>query len=319
MQPVAAALQMWARRHQAQPVPLPARVLVVGNVTVGGTGKTPVVANVAQRLHAWGWRVAVITRGHGAHHGHPRRVGPHDDARHAGDEPVWLAQQLQPLGVPVVAAHDRVAAARLALAEQPGCHWLISDDGLQHHALARDVELLVFDARGVGNGLTLPAGPLREPWPRRADLVLQHGSPQLPDPQPQACFAMQRRLAHTLRPLGAQAPMPLAHWRDQAVQAFAGIGAPQAFFAMLQQAGLKLVRPLALADHAALQQPPSGLHPTLPLVCTAKDAVKASHWPAPWRNRLWVADLEVDCPPAFWTALQRAVSSVSSAHGQTTA
>jgi len=319
MQPLAAALQWLTARRRTTPEALPVSVLVVGNVTVGGTGKTPLVAELARRLTEWGWSVAVVTRGHGGRGSGVRRVHANDDPHQAGDEPVWLAQQLDPLGVAVVAGRDRVAAARLALAQHPGCQWLISDDGLQHQRLRRDLELLVFDGRGVGNGLTLPAGPLREPWPRRADIVLHHGQPNLGRPITNACFAMQRQLHHTLRPLGEQAAIPLAAWHGQTVQAFAGIGAPHAFFHMLQQAGLCVTQPLALPDHASLKRPPAALHPTLPLICTAKDAVKVGRWPLTWRNRTWVADLTLSCPAEFWHMLADSVSSVSSGHGQTTA
>ncbi|MFM7708943.1 MAG: tetraacyldisaccharide 4'-kinase, partial [Gammaproteobacteria bacterium] len=133
-------------------------VAVVGNLTAGGTGKSPLVAALATAVAARGVAVGILTRGHGAAHTAPRRIRPDDDAREAGDEPVMLARAT---GLPVVVARDRSAGADLLRAA--GVRLVICDDGLQHHALARDLEIVVVDAaRGFGNGRLLPAGPLRE-------------------------------------------------------------------------------------------------------------------------------------------------------------
>ena len=141
-------------------------VVVVGNVIAGGAGKTPTTLAIVQHLKARGWRPGIVSRGHGRASSDCREVGPGADPQDVGDEPLLLRRRAD---VPVFVAPRRAEAGRTLLAAHPACDILVCDDGLQHVALARDVEICVFDARGIGNGWLLPAGPLREPWPRAVD------------------------------------------------------------------------------------------------------------------------------------------------------
>jgi tetraacyldisaccharide 4'-kinase len=270
-------------------------VVVVGNVTVGGTGKTPVAGWVARQLALRGHRVGVVLRGYGgSHRGAPRRVRPDDAAAEVGDEALLHARQ----GVhAVVIGADRAAAA--ALAAEQGADVVVSDDGLQHLRLARDVEIAVVDGeRGLGNGCLLPAGPLREPAARlgsvHAIVVTERGPGRGRDAA--GSFEAPGPLRATARlQLGAAVNLrtgerrPLEAFRDcESLHAVAGIGHPGAFFAALAAAGLRPVTH-PLPDHA-------GLKGTLPfaadatVLMTQKDAVKCTgDAPPDW----WWVELEV--------------------------
>lgn len=270
---------------------LPLPVIVVGNVVAGGAGKTPVVLALVEHLRARGVACGIVSRGYGRKDAGCTEVKPSDDPAQVGDEPLLLRRKS---GVPVFVAPRRADAGRALLATYPATRVIVSDDGLQHHALERDVEICVFDGRGTGNGWLLPAGPLREPWPRRVDLVLAHGEARGID-----AFRMERTLAPTaLRGDGAR--RPLAQLRHEAVHALAGIAQPDAFFEMLRAAGFVLASTHALPDHddfSALPALPAGGT----LVCTEKDAVKL------WRLRpdAWAVPLQVEIPAAFWQDLDR--------------
>jgi tetraacyldisaccharide 4'-kinase len=280
---------------------LPVPVVVVGNVVAGGAGKTPVVLALLEHLRSRGISAGVVSRGYGRAGTACTEVHAQDAAAAVGDEPLLLKRKS---GVPVFVAPRRADAGRALLRAYPQTQVIVSDDGLQHHALERDLEICVFDARGTGNGWLLPAGPLREPWPRPADLVLR------PDSLPQlGGYPLQRALAaEALRADGAR--RPLAELRAQPVHALAGIANPQAFFAMLRQAGLTLTSTQALPDHHAFSD--VAALPAALLVCTEKDAVKL------WRLRpdAWAVPLEVSVPRAFWDAFDRLLSArLSSPHG----
>jgi tetraacyldisaccharide 4'-kinase len=256
-------------------------VIVVGNVVAGGSGKTPIVQALARHLQARGLRPGIISRGYGRSTSDCREVTAVGDAALVGDEPLLLARTS---GVPVFVAARRIQAARTLLQAYPQTQAIVSDDGLQHYALARDIEICVFDERGTGNGWLLPAGPLREPWPRAVDFVLGAGG-----------FAVTRALAgHALRADGTR--VALEELRGTPLVAVAGIAKPDAFFAMLRERGLELERTLALPDHFDFREP-LDLHGTI--VCTEKDAVKL------WRThpQAWAVPLEVRIDPAFWAAL----------------
>jgi tetraacyldisaccharide 4'-kinase len=281
---------------------LPVPVIVVGNVIAGGAGKTPVVLAVLQHLRSRGLRAGVVSRGYGRRGSECREVQPQDDPALAGDEPLLLRRNG---GLPVFVARQRAEAGRALLATHPDTQVIVSDDGLQHHGLARDIEICVFDRRGIGNGWLLPAGPLREAWPRRVDLVLRDAAaPGL------GGHVLRRTLAtDALRADGVR--RPLSELRAGPVHAMAGIANPQAFFEMLRAAGLELAASHALPDHADF-----GALPPVPadatLVCTEKDAVKL------WRVRpdAWAVPLQVEIPAAFWDAFDRLLdSSLSSPHG----
>lgn len=283
-----AALRRAAYRARLLPAEtVPAPVVVVGNVVAGGAGKTPVVIALVRHLQARGLQPGVVSRGHGRKSPDCREVHPGADAAEVGDEPLLIARAT---GAPVFVAAARVDAARALLAAHPGCRVIVSDDGLQHARLRRDIEICVFDDRGIGNGWLLPAGPLREPWPRPVDLVLRTVGAGIPG------FEVQRQLAPAAR-RGDGTELPLAALAGRPVTALAGIARPEAFFAMLRARGLQLDRCLALPDHADLTALPAGLERS-ELVCTEKDAVKL------WRHRpdAWAVPLLVELEPAFWPA-----------------
>ena len=273
-----------------------APVLVVGNAIAGGAGKTPVVIAIVRHLQARGVAVGVISRGYGRRTADCREATTDADARDVGDEPALIRQAT---GAPVFVARRRVEAARALLGRYPQTRLIVSDDGLQHLALARDIEVCVFDDRGTGNGWQLPAGPLREPWPRRCDLLLHTGTkPAF------AGFRGQRALAdHALRSDGQQ--VPLTELAGQPVTALAAIARPEAFFDMLRARGVVPQRCIALPDHFDFDgwERPADGHRTL--VCTEKDAVKL------WRIApdALAVPLLFTPEPAFFAALDAKLSS----------
>lgn len=262
-----------------------APVIVVGNLTVGGTGKTPLVVWLTAFLRHRGYAPGIVTRGYGGRGtGWPRLVTKDSDAVEVGDEPVLLARRS---GCPVVAGPDRVAAAEI-LAATYGCDIIVSDDGLQHYRLQRNLEILVVDAsRGFGNGRCLPAGPLREPASRRyeADLTVCNGGP-FPDGQ------VMELVPGRLISLDDQERFrDLSELRRQRVTAVAGIGNPERFFALLRRHGLHLdERPYP--DHHLFSRAEVAAWPAGPVIMTEKDAVKCEsfarrdHWYLPVAARL---------------------------------
>lgn len=252
-------------------------VLVVGNVVAGGAGKTPVVMAVVQHLRRRGLRVGVISRGYGRHGSGCLEVTPGSRPQDVGDEPVLIQRST---GVPVWVAERRTQAAAALLAKYPDTDVIVADDGLQHTALHRDFELCVFDDRGVGNGLLLPAGPLREPWPRPVDLILHTGR------QPAfAGFRAHRRLG----PLGWQqdgSTKPLAELTapgQPPLLALAAIARPDEFFDMLRACGLPLARTIALPDHYDFDSFNPNDYVDYSVICTEKDAAKLwPKWPQAW-------------------------------------
>lgn len=267
------------RRHLVRPERLPCPVVVVGNLYVGGTGKTPTTLALVRALQARGWRPGVIARGHGRDAATARLVRVDDDARTAGDEPVLIAQES---GAPVAVAARRIDAARLLLASHPECNVLIADDGLQHLALARDFEIAVIGPQGLGNGWVLPAGPLREPPGRLAsvDALVLNGAPPLPASAarlPQA-YVLDASLGQA-QALGGGPGLALSELaqrqRTQGLRilAAAGIGLPERFFAMLRAAGL-VIDTLHLPDHHDYARNPFADRAADLVLITAKDAVK---------------------------------------------
>ncbi len=256
------------RRLQRTAVVMPVPVIVVGNISVGGTGKTPFTLWLIEQLRAWGWRPGVVSRGYGGRAPrYPFPVAADGDARLSGDEPLLIAQRA---GCAVVVDPDRVAAAR-ALLGAGSIDIVISDDGLQHYRLARDLEICLVDGRrGLGNGALLPAGPLREP-PSRLDsvglLVVNGEGWQQP-----GALRMDLRVA-PLRRLVDGARRELASLRGQRVHALAGIGDPARFFASLAAAGLQ-VEPHPFGDHWQYRAADLAFGDDAPVLMTEKDAVK---------------------------------------------
>lgn len=273
---------------QAQAWRAPCPVLVVGNITVGGTGKTPMILWMIERCRALGLRVGVVSRGYGAKpRSLPWRVGADDAPEVAGDEPLLIVQRS---GVPMVIDPDRSRAVQALLAAEP-LDLVLSDDGLQHYRLARDLELVLIDAaRGLGNGRCLPAGPLREPAERlgSVDAVLYNG----------AEHDTAQGYGFVLRPsalvnLASGERKNLEHFAPgQALHAVAGIGNPQRFFDTLEALHWRPVHH-AFADHARFSAQALDFQPALPLVMTEKDAVKCRAFAQPnW----WY--LAVDAQPS---------------------
>ncbi len=267
-----------------RPARLPVPVIVIGNITAGGTGKTPLTIWLAEFLRGHGRHPGIVCRGYGGGARAPRGVPPDGDPASCGDEAVLLARRT---GCVVWTGADRAAAARALLAAQPACDVVVSDDGLQHYALARDVEICVVDtARGFGNGWLLPAGPLREPPSRLAavDAVVFNvedggGQPPAAGPAPEhaARFAMRlagaefRSLLDPGRRVGAE------HFRGRRVHAVAGIGNPQRFFRQLQRMGLDFT-PHSFPDHHPFTASDLAYAGAEAVLMTEKDAVKCQHF-----------------------------------------
>lgn len=256
---------------------LPVPVVVVGNIFIGGTGKTPLTIWLAQALREAGLRPGVISRGHGGAQASPRAVTPRSDPLEVGDEPLLIAARA---GCPVVVGRKRLDAGRALLAAHPEVNVLIADDGLQHYALARDVEIVLFDGRGVGNGWLLPAGPLREPPSRRRDFTVVN-APEITPVLARAVGGNPFRMVlagEVAEPLNRPgAGVPLARLRDELrgkrIVAAAGIGNPARFFDMLRAAGLT-VGELPLPDHHDFRDRPFDRVDADVILITEKDAVK---------------------------------------------
>ena len=269
-----AFLQGKAASYRA-PVP----VIIVGNLTVGGTGKTPLILWLVEYCRARGLRVGVVSRGYGAQPPHwPWSVKAGDSAQQVGDEPSLLVRRC---GVPMVIDPQRPRAVQQLLAEHE-LDVVLSDDGLQHYQLARDVELVLVDeARGLGNGRCLPMGPLREPQDRlqSVDAVLINGARA----DGEQGFAMYLQPTHLVN-VQTGARQSLDYFPpNQQLHAVAGIGNPQRFFITLRQLGWQPLEH-AFADHAQFTAADVQFADDLPVIMTEKDAVKcvefatANHW-----------------------------------------
>lgn len=280
-------------RHPGVPV------IVVGNLVAGGSGKTPLTLAIVTHLQAAGWSPGVASRGYGrADPATPRWVEPGMPATLCGDEPLLIARAT---GAPVRVDRDRAAAAAALAAA--GCNVVVCDDGLQHYRLARDVEIEVQDARRrYGNGLLLPAGPLREPLERAADCALRvinlGVAGATDDPACAGEWPMQLRV-EAVQPLLGGRPLPLAAFAGQRVHAVAGIGEPERFFATLRDAGIAVV-PHAFPDHHAYAPDDFAFGSPLPVLMTEKDAVKCMAFAQPgWHS----VPVRARLPEAFWPAL----------------
>ncbi|MCC4309314.1 tetraacyldisaccharide 4'-kinase [Alcanivorax marinus] len=282
-----------ARFREQAPVP-PVPVLVVGNVTVGGTGKTPLVIALARRAAERGLKVVVISRGYGADAGdYPLSVSADDDPARVGDEPLLIARRAE---VPVVLDPRRDRALQRAVGEH-AADLVISDDGLQHYALPRSAEVVVIDAdRGLGNGRCLPAGPLREPASRLAavDFLIANGGPWPGATTMTLAPAPPTRLSD-----GESLPADAFLTRFPRVHGVAGIGHPQRFFRTLEALGLAVI-PHAFADHHAFRPEDLSFGDDLPVIMTEKDAVKCRGFDDP---RLWTLPVRASLPPGTLDAI----------------
>nr|WP_229215812.1 tetraacyldisaccharide 4'-kinase [Duganella sp. CY15W] len=274
---------------------LPVPVVVVGNIYIGGTGKTPLTIWLVQALQAAGMRPGVISRGFGSSAEGARAVTATSTPAQVGDEPLLIRQRT---GAPVMVGRDRAVTGRALLAAHPEVNILLTDDGLQHYKLQRDVEIILFDGRGAGNGWLLPAGPLREPVSRRRDFTVIN-APQLtpelvravtpvtagsdplrgqtPDLRTVAVqmtlvgeYAEQLRDRTQRKALAELAAQPALR-----IAAAAGIGNPARFFGMLKAAGLRIIE-LPLPDHHDFQDRPFAALEADLILMTEKDAVKCA-------------------------------------------
>lgn len=271
---------------------LPVPVVVVGNITVGGSGKTPLVIWLAQFLRAQGYRPGIISRGYGGLAAQwPQAVDAQSDPRLVGDEPVLIAQRS---GCPMAVGPDRAAAARLLL-QQHGCDIILSDDGLQHYRLVRDVEIAVIDGqRRLGNGFCLPAGPLREAPTRLAGVDLRVGNGAAA--KGEHLMTLQPQAVLNLRDDRSQ---PLDTFRGRSVHAIAGIGNPARFFRMLRDHGIDVIEH-AFPDHYRYSVADVQFGDGLPVLMTEKDGVKCRSYDD---EQLWAVVVAAQLPDEFGARL----------------
>lgn len=286
-----------SRRERTVPNHLPVPVVVVGNIYVGGTGKTPVTIALVKELQARGWRPGIISRGYGRKDSSVSLVEPSSAAVDIGDEPLLIRRET---GVPVAVGTQRYLAGMKLLEAHPEVNLIVSDDGLQHAGLARDVEIAVVGARGLGNGWVLPAGPLREP-PSRLDTVdaivlnttneavVESRTPRF---AASSCFGTCTQLA-TGRTSTIDALSDMIREKGLRPLAAAGIAAPGRFFAMIRAHDIE-AEEMPLGDHFDFKPNPfTGLKKDI-IFITGKDAVKCQHDPILSKDeRLWVVGLEV--------------------------
>lgn len=265
---------------------LPVPVVVVGNIAVGGSGKTPVVLWLVEVLRGAGFHPGIVSRGYGGRQTGEALVPPEGDPALYGDEPVLLARLT---ACPVAVGVDRPAAVRRLLAAHPECDVIVSDDGLQHYRLGRNLELVVVDEAVLGNRLPLPAGPLREGLGRlaEADLVIAHGplgdaASRAAGPVPVVSMELVGQELVSLADSSRRAPP--AEFAHRPVHAVAGIGRPERFFRQLESLGLTVV-PHPFPDHHPYTAEDLAFAPGEPKILTAKDGVKCSAFATP---DLWV-------------------------------
>lgn len=281
-------------------------LIVVGNLVAGGSGKTPLVLWLAEFLKARGYRPGIVSRGYGgsvsARRAAPLEAGARSDPGLVGDEPLLLARRS---GCPVWVAADRVAACRALRTGHPECDVIILDDGLQHYRLARDFEIAVVDARGFGNGLLFPAGPLREPVSRLAsvDAVVSNGASGLQS------HAMRVEGAMFLRLDGGGSPLEAGALGGRSVHAVAGIGDPPRFFRHLEALGLEVI-PHPFPDHHAYVAADLEFGDRLPVVMTEKDAVKCERIVA-GQPRFWMLPVRAELDPGFGAVLVEKLRGIS--------
>ncbi len=280
---------------------LPVPVIVVGNISVGGTGKTPLTIALIEALRARGFSPGVISRGYGGSARGPLLVDAGSDPRSAGDEACLIAQATR---APVAVGRDRATAGRTLL-EAARCDVLIADDGLQHYKLCRDVEICVIDGeRRFGNGRMLPAGPLREPASRAAVFdfrVCSGGVARAGE------IAMTLRIDDAVAVTGKEPRRTLTDWRGKRVHAVAGIGNPARFFAGLRAAGLDIIEH-AFADHFVYAPADLDFGDDLPVLMTDKDAVKCVAFAD---ARCWRVPVRAELPGDFFDEIAARVRQAS--------
>jgi tetraacyldisaccharide 4'-kinase len=278
----------WARLFKSEHPGVP--VIVVGNIVAGGSGKTPLAIWIAEFLKAKGWSPAIVARGYGGKESLPRAATIASDAADVGDEPIILSRRS---GCPVWVGADRIAVIRALRHTHPEVDVVILDDGLQHYRLRRDVEIAVVDSRGFGNGLLLPAGPLREPARRlrRVDAVVANG---FSDPQ-KKFFSMKLEGETLHRMADSSDRRPASAFAGQKIHAVAGIGDPNRFFLHLARLGIKPV-PHPFPDHHPFTPQDLAFAGEEAVVMTETDAV---NWRRAARPGWWVLPVTARLDASF--------------------
>lgn len=302
------AVTQWRRKAyrkgwlKSGSVPVP--VLVVGNLTTGGTGKTPAVIAIVKRLQAEGYSPGIASRGYGrTNEKQALRVTPDAPIAETGDEPAMLARAT---GVPVQLDANRLAAARALVAD--GCDVIVCDDGLQHYGLKRDLEIEVIDAdRRYGNAMLMPAGPLREPVERgdEMDFRILNWATSEPKQLVRGLWPMQYRYGDAIS-VATGKTRSLESFLQRRVHAVAGIGNPERFFEFLRQRGM-LIIPHAFADHHPYVPADLQFEKALPVLMTSKDAVKCRAFAA---SNVYELPIEAQLPDAFWEQLLERVAQI---------
>lgn len=280
---------------------LPVPVIVVGNITVGGAGKTPLTLWLARESQRRGRRPGIVSRGYGSGAREPQLVSANAAPEQVGDEPLLLARRS---GVPVWVGRDRAATARALLAAHPEVDVVVCDDGLQHYRLGRDAEVAVFDGRGAGNGWRLPMGPLREPLSRLASVaaVVCNGQVEMAVPASRFDMALRPGNFHALA--DSDVVCTAEELKGKSLHAVAGIGDPERFFRTLEGLGLEFC-PHPFPDHHAYGPEDLSFGSDAVVLMTEKDAVKCAGFAT---GEAWVLPVEADVSPALVDTLLEKIS-----------
>ena len=275
-------------------------VIVVGNISVGGTGKTPLIIELSRMLISWGYKVGVISRGYGGHGPWPHQLDDISTAESSGDEPVQIFQRT---GVPVVVGPDRIADAQM-LIDNNEIDILLADDGMQHYRLNRDLELIVIDAeRQFGNGFMLPAGPLREPVSRlkQSGWAIFNAGNETGDQG----YAF-KIVPTVVKNLASAEEENIAFFQEKTVHAVAGIGNPQRFFRMLRDNGLNVMEH-AFPDHYVYRANDLQFNDSHPVLMTEKDSVKCKNFN---NNKLWFVAIDIQLSESFTNDFKQKVTEL---------
>jgi tetraacyldisaccharide 4'-kinase len=313
---VSAVRRQLYRRNTSKAVRLTVPVVVVGNLSAGGAGKTPTVRYLAEALRQQGWQPGIISRGYGGKVETVAEVDPAGPAEHFGDEPMLLAQSCQ---CPVFVGRDRAAAGTALLSTHPHVNVILSDDGLQHYRLARDIELVVIDgARGFDNGWLLPAGPLRELPARLAsvDAIVVNGRADAAIPAHPNRFDMRLAPGEAYRLGVPEERRTLASFKDEDLAAVAGIARPARFFATLLEAGLNFSEH-PFPDHYAYQSVDVDSLRSKTLLTTEKDAVKLAR--LQHNGSIWVIPVAAELTPDLGAWLHARLNALRNTDGRKTA
>lgn len=299
---LSAARRFWLLRYAARKLATP--VIVVGNISVGGTGKTPLLITLVKWLQQQGFNPGVISRGYGGNAPHyPYLLDASSSAAEAGDEPITIFQQT---GCAVCVGSDRIASARFL--EDEGCDILLSDDGLQHYRLARDIEIAVVDGqRGLGNGWRLPVGPLREAASRlkNVDWVIVNSPADgfvLPGMEDLFYIPMHVEPQDFIN-LQSGEKLHGTHFNNAQVNAVAGIGNPQRFQQTLTSLGVQSSLRI-FSDHHAYVPDDLVFDNYLPVIMTEKDAVKCKAFA---QSNWFYLPISASLPDTFWSAFQQKI------------